>query len=260
MLDEAGFHDIFKVKDINKIMKAIYKNWNTEQFYAYLERFSIPLNKKIKAFSRGMKMKLAISVALSHEAKLLILDEPTSGLAPMIGTEVEMASIIAANMFSEVLFNVVRENYGSVYSIASQYANSNAPFNLILGYMVSDPQNIVAHIEEAKEIIASGKLISGRDATTGEFAYSTIDERLEGYKNKLLNSIFYESQTNTDVASSLVSSLFKYNDTAEYTDFTRKVRAVEAEDIQIVFNKYWVTDNFQWFAITGSGEESLFNF
>ena len=180
--------------------------------------------------------------------------------APMTGSDEEMANTLVANMFSEILFNVVRENHGSVYSIAAQYANSNAPFNLILGYMVSDPQNIVAHIEEAKQIMASGKLISGRDPITGEFIYTSIDERLESYKNKLLNANFYEAQTNNGIASNMVSSLFKYNDAAEYTDFTRKVREVEAEDIQNVFNTYWMSNESQWFAITGTGEEDLFNF
>ncbi len=180
--------------------------------------------------------------------------------SPMIGSSEEMANTIAANMFSEVLFNVVRENYGSLYSVMAQYTNSKAPFNLILGYMVSDPQNIASYIEEAKQVMASGNLISGRDATTGEFLYSTIDERLEGHKNKLLNSNFYGSQTNSDIASSMVSSLFMYNDAAEYTAFTQKVREVTAEDVQNVFNTYWMSDKMQWFAITGQGEEELFNF
>ena len=88
VLDEVGFSSYFNAKDINKIMSHTYKNWNSKQFYAYLERLSLPTDKKFKDLSRGMKMKLGIAVALSHDAKLLILDEATNGLDPVVRDEV----------------------------------------------------------------------------------------------------------------------------------------------------------------------------
>ena len=69
-------------------MKYTYYNWNEKVYYEYIEKFGLPINKKFKDYSRGMKMKLAISVAMSHNAKLLILDEATSGLDPMVRDEV----------------------------------------------------------------------------------------------------------------------------------------------------------------------------
>lgn len=88
VLDEVGFSSFFTAKDIDKIMSYTYKNWSSEQFYAYLKRLSLPDNKKFKDLSRGMKMKLGIAVALSHDAKLLILDEATNGLDPVVRDEV----------------------------------------------------------------------------------------------------------------------------------------------------------------------------
>jgi len=88
VLDQAYFPESFTVKQVNLIMKNTYKRWNQDLFFSHVQKLSLPLNKAFKDFSRGMKMKLAISVALSHEAKLLILDEATSGLDPIARDEI----------------------------------------------------------------------------------------------------------------------------------------------------------------------------
>ncbi|MBO4483889.1 MAG: ABC transporter ATP-binding protein [Lachnospiraceae bacterium] len=87
VFDEMGFHEFLTPKQIDKIMKHVYKNWNSELFFTYLTRFGLPSGKKCGDYSRGMRMKLQIAVALSHDAKLLIMDEPTSGLDPIVRNE-----------------------------------------------------------------------------------------------------------------------------------------------------------------------------
>lgn len=88
VFDELPFNDVLTATALDRIFKGIYKNWNSERFFAYLERFKLPRKKKCGKFSRGMKMKLQIAVALSHGAKLLILDEATSGLDPVVRNEI----------------------------------------------------------------------------------------------------------------------------------------------------------------------------
>lgn len=88
VMEGLNLPDIFKATEVNQMMRGIYQNWDSEHFYQYMERFNISRKKKIKEYSKGMKMKLALAIALSHGASLLILDEPTSGLDPVVREEV----------------------------------------------------------------------------------------------------------------------------------------------------------------------------
>ena len=88
VLDDSFLSEYLTAKGVNSIMKSFYKNFDAKKYFAYLEEFKIPLNKLIKDFSSGMKMKLKIATAISHDPKLLILDEATSGLDPIVRKEI----------------------------------------------------------------------------------------------------------------------------------------------------------------------------
>ncbi len=88
VLDDSFLSDYLTAKQINSIMKDIYKEWNEIKYINYLKQFNLPTNKLLKDYSSGMKMKLKIATAISHNPKLLILDEPTSGLDPVVRNEI----------------------------------------------------------------------------------------------------------------------------------------------------------------------------
>lgn len=120
VLDEVGIPDMLSVKNVGSIMKNSFSNWDDKVFRDYIKRFGLPDNTKFKTFSKGMKMKLGIAIALSHNAKLLILDEPTSGLDPLVRDEI-----------TDILFDFTRNEEHSV---------------LISSHIISDLEKICDYI------------------------------------------------------------------------------------------------------------------
>lgn len=88
VFDESYFPDNLKIRDVDRIMRSIFRSWESGKFLDYCRRFGLPEKKIVKTFSRGMKMKLSIAAALSHQTKLLIMDEATSGLDPVVRNEI----------------------------------------------------------------------------------------------------------------------------------------------------------------------------
>ena len=88
VLDDSFLSEYLTAKQINSIMKDVYKTWDEDKYINLLKQFDLPIDKLIKDFSSGMKMKLKIATAISHNPKLLILDEPTSGLDPVVRNEI----------------------------------------------------------------------------------------------------------------------------------------------------------------------------
>ena len=88
VMNEVGIPECLTVKQVGNVMKNTFRNWDDAEYARLAQKLALPDKKQFKEFSRGMKMKLGIAIALSHKAKLLILDEATSGLDPVVRDEV----------------------------------------------------------------------------------------------------------------------------------------------------------------------------
>jgi ABC-2 type transport system ATP-binding protein len=87
VFDDTFFAESWKVSEVEKAIQGFYAKWNSALYHQYVKEFNLPIDKRVNELSRGMKMKLMLAVAMSHEAKLLILDEPTSGIDPVARDE-----------------------------------------------------------------------------------------------------------------------------------------------------------------------------
>ncbi|MEY8322615.1 ABC transporter ATP-binding protein [Lachnospiraceae bacterium 54-11] len=88
VFDGSNYPEILSPRKINRVMKNIYRSWDEQTYFRLLTRFSLPADRQIRQFSKGMKMKLAICAAFSHHSELLILDEATSGLDPVVRDDI----------------------------------------------------------------------------------------------------------------------------------------------------------------------------
>lgn len=156
VFDECRFHESFTAKDINQVLKSIFQRWNEQQFFDYLNRFEVPSNKKLKEFSRGMKMKISIAAAVSHDAKLLLLDEPTSTLDPVIRDEM-----------LDIFYEFISDEQHSI---------------IISSHIVSDLEKVcdyIAFMHKGKMILCEEKdrlLQECRLAQMSEAEFSAIDK------------------------------------------------------------------------------------
>lgn len=88
VFDGSNFSEELTPVKLNKVLRDVYSSWDQALFSKLLEQMEVPLSKKIKTFSKGMKMKLSIAVALAHHPRLLILDEATSSLDPVMRDDI----------------------------------------------------------------------------------------------------------------------------------------------------------------------------
>jgi zinc protease len=161
-----------------------------------------------------------------------------------------IASKLAAKIYSEILYSVVREKYGACYTPQSFTISSKAPYGGIYFYSVSNLDVIKDAECEAENIMASGKIISGKDKD-GNFIFESLKTHLENYINSYLNSSYEGTLTNASVCARMSGSLLMYGDVNYSSRMIKSASKVRVKDIERVFKKYFMSENNRWFVVCG---------
>ncbi len=179
--------------------------------------------------------------------------------SPSVNEEDFMSAQIALDMFSDMLYQVVREKYGACYTPSCGAIWSNAAFGVINLYRVSSLEKIISYVDEAQKLVEQGKLISGKDENDN-FIFTTIDERLESYKNTFINRTYTDQKTVSGLCSKMVNSVFMFGNPYEGDSFAQKAREVTAESVEKAFKKYIADGKRLYVAVTAPGQESKVKF
>lgn len=156
--DECFYYENLSIKDNEKIISGFYKRWNTKVFENYLRKFNLNKKQKVKELSKGMKMKFAIALALSHNAEFLILDEPASGLDPVMRRDI-------LDVFQEVIQD---ENIGILIS-----SHIISDLEKISDYITYIQKGKIVFSKATSELMEEYKIIKGDKALL-----SKLDEKV----------------------------------------------------------------------------------
>lgn len=178
VLDNSFLSEQLTPDDINKIMKRMYKTWDENLFYQYLDNFNLPKDKMSKDYSSGMLMKLKIITALSHHPELLILDEPTSGLDPIARSEI-------LDLFQEFIQD---ENH-------SVFVSSHITTDLehIADYIIFISNGEIILNEEKDKLLDNYGIVK---CTNEDFANISKSDYIKYKKNKYEYEILVEDKNN----------------------------------------------------------------
>ena len=169
VLDEGCFYDELTLSEMKNVIAPAYRNWCEQDFTEYLERFSLNPKQKINTLSKGMRMKYALALALSHKAELLIMDEPTNGLDPLVRSQ---------------LLNILKDymDKGGKGVFFSTHITSDLEKIADMLIMIDDGQ--IVFQEEKDQLLDSCRIIKGSaeklNPDTRKY-FLTIEENVFGF-------------------------------------------------------------------------------
>lgn len=192
VMDECLYPDNLSMTDIDKILKNTYKNWDSSKYFDYLKRLDVPVQKCVKELSKGMKMKMMISIALSHDTKLLILDEATSGLDPVVRDEI-------LDIFLEYMQDGERSIFMSTHITSD--------LERICDYITFIHNGKIMFVEEKDQLLDQFAILKCRKEELEEVSRDAIKATRDNvygaealvYRNKVNNSMIMERPTIEDI-------------------------------------------------------------
>ena len=169
------------------------------------------------------------------------------------------AAMIASDMYSDMLYQVVREKYGACYTPSCSQSFSLAALGVVNFYRISNLENILSYAAEARSLMAEGKLICGKKSD-GEFVFEPVDSRLESYKNSFINRNYARQKTVSGVCEKMVDSLFLFGDPYTEDFISQQIHQLTANQVEDAFEKYFENGKVRYFCVTEPGSEGKIRF
>lgn len=239
--------------DKRRIAFVASGNLDTEKLIEFLNRrFG-----KLKALSGPLPEENIPGISIEGEPVVLFHQSAAGGAqimrafkTPDVRDEDYPVARIVEDIYSDVLYNIVREKYGICYTPSSVISSSDAAFGVEALYRTSNIKDARGAVEEARKMMAEGTVVCGKDRN-GNILTEALEGRLEGYKNKYVNGKYISQATVGGVCSRMAASLLQFGDIGSADEITVKAKKCSAEDVLRVFRKYWVEEPGQWFAVVG---------
>ncbi len=195
--DENYFYEELNLMEMKKIISPFYKNWDNKIFNQYMTDFNLPVKKKIKELSKGMKMKYSLAIALSHSAELIIMDEPTSGLDPVFRSEM-----------LDILCSIIQdENKGILFS-----THITTDLEKVADYITFLNKGKIIFSDAKDDILENYSIVKGDksllDADTkkefigireNSFGFEALTKNTEKIKRLFKNNSLIEKATLEDI-------------------------------------------------------------
>lgn len=195
--DSPNYYEHLNLKQIKSIIAPFYKNWDEKMFSDLLHKFDLPLNKKIKRFSRGMVMKGAIAIALSHHADLIIMDEPTSGLDPIFRRELlDLLYELLQNEKKSILFSThITSDIEKIADYVTFLLNGRIVF--------SDSKDTImenyAIVKGGNEILSAESNGLFKGIRKSEFGFEALTDNIEAMRREFGSDIIFDKATLEDI-------------------------------------------------------------
>jgi zinc protease len=217
-----------------------------------IPRKNIPPAKKAPDFGASPARGL---IAEAHEQSRGVIYLRGDFPAPVPSSPDYMAASLAMKLFSDLLFTVVRDDYGAVYTPSALIRAFGANYGSISIYKTSAPEKIKSYIDETVGILSQGRCVSVDPSRPGEEAkFMWIEDALESYKRMYINEYFAAVRTNAAVSRLMIASVLRTGDPADWLFDVPRIVALTPSQVAQAFQTYLVQGNFTWVAV---GDQNL---
>ena len=204
--------------------------------------------------SSGSELALGSLITQAHDQSKGIIYLRGDFSAPAPGSDDFFATTLATSIFSDLLFAVVRDKYGAVYTPSAAIRSHTANYGSIMIYKSDAPQKIKQYIDEAVALMAQGRVVSVDPTKTDADGYMGLSDALDTYKQLYINDYFEAVRTNAAIASLMIRSIKLTGNPADWLKDQNRIEILDASAVYNAFEKYVHNGTFLWVAV---GDQAL---